>query len=203
MSNKVWTRNYDNLFSAVFGTWSNGGNVSYGTYDAPCVRDMNGRWYKIAVNASYHTYNMTALSMVGQRYQYNMPSSNASTTLCVRVGTGTGTVSKDDYKLFLPHTAANLTVGTVQTTWSYDSTNHTYTRTIKIPLAYSGAADLTVTEFGLYGDVMVSDGNYGSWCLMYHEFLDEPVTLHQNDTLELTFSQTVTQPNYTPYPEIS
>ena len=201
MSNKIWTRNYDNLYSAAFGYWGSGGSISNPTYNKPCIKDMKGNYYVINNNSVSHFQgNVMGMTLCTNNYSYITESSSINADeIGVQIGTGVGEVSKDDFCLFLPYNGNNVTVGNISINSTYDENTHTYTRTVKIPIAYSGSADLTVTEFGLFSRCSISSNSVGR-CMIYHEFIDSPVTLHQNDTLELTFSQSIVQPNYTPYP---
>jgi hypothetical protein len=120
----------------------------------------------------------------------------------IQLGTGDNTPTYEDYALQSPVTSG-LTLNTVSTSYSYDSDTHTYTRTYKIPIAYSGSDPITIKEFGIFCGLpytFTSNNVYQNPILVYRETLDTSVTLEQNDTIEITFSQSIVQPNYTSYP---
>lgn len=205
MSNKIWTRNYDNLFSSVFGTFGYTGTTTSPNYNIPWVRDRSGTWRGPDSATTGDGINAALLSLNSDLWGYGDYSTNlnSSPRINVEVGTGNGTVSADDYQLFLPAESSNFKIGTVSKAWVYNEETHSYTKTFKIPVAYSGANPVIVTEFCIYAILCDGwNGNYptGHSYMLYHEFLDAPVTLQQNDTLELTVEQTIVQPNYTPYP---
>lgn len=204
MSNKIWTRNYDNLFSSVFGTFGSTGTTTAPTYARPWLRDRSGTWRGLDACWDADGSNAVVLGLNASNWMYGDYSTSylSSAYMCVEVGTGNGEVSSDDYQLFLPATKADFAIGTVSRSWSYNEDTHSYTKVFKIPIAYSGANGVTITEFGVYGVLSSGySGNYpnGESYMLYHEFLDTPVTLEQNDTLELTLEQTIVQPNWKPY----
>lgn len=210
MGSKIWTRNYDNLFSAVFGTFGNQNSAettTAPTYDKPWVRDCVGTWRTLHYNKGVNFVHSTLLSLDASNWMYGVPNVGASTSsypyIYLQIGGGEGVANTDDYQLFLPYTT-DLRIGTVTESWSYDSATHTYTKQFKIPVAYNGSAPITVTEFGLFGllycGLQNNNNRITAPTLLYHEFLDVPVTLEQNDTLEITINQSIVQPNYNPYP---
>lgn len=209
---KIWTRNYDNLFSALFGTFGSKGTSSAAapTYEYPCIKDATGVYRtandlytiggagRVAGALSINTINgyLTNESESHEHYDVSTPCDNF-----IQVGSGNGEVSKDDYRLFLS-AKSNFALGTVKKSWTYNDSTHEYTKTFKIPIIYSGATDIIITEFGIFS--ILPDGTIsnhgGHFYMMYHEFLDNPITLTENDTIEINFSQSIVQPNYTPYP---
>lgn len=208
---KIWTRNYDNLFSALFGTFGGNGTSTAvaPTYEYPCIRDAVGIYRtaidlhtmggagRVAGALSINTINGYLINDndTYDNYHVSTPCYNY-----IQLGTGTGEVSKDDYRLFLSANS-NLVLGTIKTSWAYNDSTHEYTKSFKVPVIYSGATDITITEFGIFS--VLPDGtttNHGGhYYMMYHEFLDNPITLTENDTIEINFSQSIVQPNYTPY----
>lgn len=209
---KIWTRNYDNLFSALFGTFGGNGTSSAvaPTFEYPCIKDATGVYRtandlytiggagRVAGALSINTINgyLTDEGAAYENYHVSTPCDNF-----IQLGTGNGEISKDDFRLFLP-AKSNLNLGTVKTSWTYNDSTHEYTKSFKIPVIYSGATDITITEFGIFS--ILPDGtmtNYGGhFYMLYHEFLDNTITLTENDTIEINFSQSIVQPNYTPYP---
>lgn len=211
MSNKIWTRNYDNLFSAVFGTTGGkgGSTDSPPTYQYPCFRASDGSYKTLldpgatATRTHQCTFAALVISSINSYLAYTVTTFNSNSTF-IQLGSGNGSVSKDDYCLFLPETSGFKITNQIRS-WEYIESEHKYTKLIKIAINYTGSNPKTITEFGIFGcPASESSGNdnYGYTCLLYHEFLDVPVTLEQNDTIEIKFYQSIVQPNYTPYPSI-
>lgn len=219
---KMWVRNYYNLFSALFGI----GESSSATYNTPTesvplVRfpDGNGQYVSLSINDTFKTHYSAALTLTAPSaymtsaistveiadYVNGVPSfarlRSAPWGICL--GSGTNDPTYEDYEIGSP-IRSSMTVGSVtKLNPSYDSVAHSYTYGYKIPIAYSGSETITINEFGLYAPVTTSaSGEYHSATrlLVYHEVFEQGITLQQNDTIEISITQTVTQPNYTPYP---
>lgn len=197
---KAWTRNYDNLFSALYGTFAllQNQQSSTATYDKPSYKSINGSWWVIptdAYNERFITFSPHASWLYGLG-----KSGSYYDSLRIQLGSGEGVSTPDNYCLFLP-IDSGFTMNTITKTWVYDSNTHTYTKTFVFPLLYTGADPVTVTEFGIFADLGVYNSNSNnSIAMLYHEFIDEPRTLNKNDVIEITFEQSIAQPNYTPYP---
>lgn len=209
MGSKAWTRNYDNFFSLIYGTFGSTGTTSSPTYDKPWFKDVGGIYRGLLTDYAAGSWNAMN-HYIGEVTKYGATPDGSTIIISagdrpdvsIQLGTGTGTATKDDYRLFLPLTS-NCVLGTCTRSWGFDNETHTYTKTIKIPIAYSGSTPVTITEFGIFGMYIdIWSGSYPAahQYMIYHEFLDTPVTLEQNDTIEITFSQSIVQPNYTPYP---
>lgn len=220
---KMWNRNYDNLFSAAFG-WKGGySNVATPTENIPLFRIANGGAYYsfncaddtvgnglAAANASlnkigaYITSPNQTLSWATQSYG---EIQGFTTGWAICLGSGNEDPVYDGYNLLTP-IYSNMRLGTVsRINTTYDASTHTYTYGYKVPIAYSGSDDIVINEFGLYVPlVQQTSGSYtylqGSAMMIYHEVFEEGIILHQNDTIEITITQSVIQPNYTPYPSI-
>ena len=221
---KMWVRNYDNLFSALFGLGSSS-STTYNTptESVPLVRfpDGNGQYVSLSMNDTFKTHYSAALTLTAPTaymtsayssveiagYANGAPSFawlySAPWGICL--GGGTDAPSYDDYEIGSP-IRSNMTVGTVTTlTPSYDAVTHSYTYGYKVPIAYSGSEPTTINEFGLYAPVTTSagmDAHTATRLLVYHEVFEQGIALQQNDAIEISITQTVTQPNYTPYPSV-
>lgn len=220
---KMWTRNYDNFFSGICGCLGSGPSHdgSAPNEARPYFRNLTGGYMTGSFNnwaglgnstgvslhrpASYvtgtnHTFTYTAVS-------YSQLDSFIQPYWGICLGSGTDDPSYEDYELKVP-IRANMTIGTItQIENTYDPSTHSYTYGYKVPIAYSGSTDVTINEFGLYAPVFSGNPakNYpwsASSTLVYHEVFEEGITLHQNDTIEITVTQTVVQPNYQPYPTV-
>lgn len=211
---KMWNRNYWNLFSAVFGTFNTSqGTSSTPTHDQPFVKSMDGAYRKVRVGTNYEIgYTAGALcfpntvSLLSNNMINQFTTSYTPSTM-FRLGTGTGELDGEEWDLFSPATT-NFAIGTPSYSWSYDADSRSYTKIIKAPVAYSGTNPVNVTEFGVFLPVTTTASNDStraivSACLVYHEVFETPITLEQNDTIEITFAQTIVQPHYADYPATS
>ena len=210
---KIFTRNYWNLFSAVYGTHNTSQQeTETPTHDNVFIRCWNGKYLK-PLTGNYPQYLAAcamslALFPFGTSY-LNAPQTNDWTSFeglvpRILLGTGTGELSTDEYHLFAP-VYTNFTNGVIRYSNEYNADTNTYTKQVKIPIAYSGTSPIVITEFGIYGGiprgVYSSDRPYYFHALLYHELLENPITLEPNDTIEITFSQSIVQPHFSPYPE--
>lgn len=193
---KQWTRNYDNLFSFAFGAINYSGTSLDGApiENKPCFRNYKGDWY---CPGSNYTSSVACSLIIPPPLKYYTTGKLSTGFDDIGIGLGSSSVTPtyEDYQLDSPYTSS-LTLGTISTSFNYNEETHTYTKTYKCPIAYAGTEDIVVAEFGLY-----TGSTYDTYgILIYRETLDEPITLSQNDTIEITFSQSIVQPNYTPYP---
>lgn len=217
---KVWTRNYDNAFSALYGIWGNGpATQSTPDESAPFFRICNGgSWDKcysaqhfkalfslattICPPSVYMKQPYTTIDIITTTYS-SISGINAKWGICI--GSGEADPTYEDWDLQTP-IRDNVSVGTISSIPQvYDQVSHTYTYGFKVPLAYSGSTTVNVNEFGLYAPFINQTGSYNTSIyaqamLVYHEVFESPIVLEQNDTIEITITQTVQQPNYTPYP---
>lgn len=203
---KQWTRNYDNLFSAVFGAT----DITYSELTSPdestpCFRNNAGKWFNpYKQEASATTTIMCNSVIIGKPTQYLTSASMTNAgglPILICLGKGTTPPTYDDYCLDNP-IYLNMKIGTVTYSWAYDEETHIYTKTYKIPIVNTGSDPVEVSEFGIFGSVPYSSNPNLHPVLLYRETLDTTFTLEQNDTIEITFSQSVMQPNYTPYPVV-
>lgn len=221
---KMWVRNYDNLFSALFGVGlSSSTTYNTPTESVPLVRfpNGNGQYVSLSMDETFKTHYSAALTLTTPK-EY-MKSANSTVELATYIngapsfariepapwgiclGGGTVAPTYEDYEIGSP-IRNNMTVGTVTSLEpSYDTVTHSYTYGYKIPITYSGSAPTSINEFGLYAPVTTSasrEYHTATRLLVYHEVFEAGITLQQNDTIEITITQTVTQPNYTPYPSV-
>lgn len=209
---KTFTRTYWNLFSALFGGANNGSaSTETPSYNNQIYCQNTDGVYKTIL--PYHFYYMYAIAdnlamydlsrYYVDNFNNNSYSSHDNLHPFIQLGKGTGELSEENYNLFEP-LFTNFTIGTMKLTSTYDAVTHQYTRTWVVPFAYSGNEPVTISEFGVYGKIPTgvynTDRPYYSNCLLYHELLETPVTLQTNDTIEITFSQSIVQPHYTEYP---
>lgn len=211
-----WTRNYDNMFCALFGYGSLSYNaISTATHSKPLVRTILGNYKTPYVGSKSVDDNSNAgpyvsLALGGEKRYLTSNNetqqySTYGTYSCVQIGASDTPVSYDDYKLYEPH-LNNLSVNTSGIKIinnGYKSDTHSYSFTIKIPIGYSGNSNITVREFGLFGSVRIASANYVIPVLYYREVLENEIVLEPNDTIEITITQSIVQPNYTPYPDNS
>lgn len=204
---KQFTRNYDNLFVSTFAfdmDTTASTTTDTPNHEKPYFRTTNGSYVTTGATAPYVKSIQDASVRIYPPTTYGVSDESFSgATACyprtsIQLGSGSTTPSYDDYCLHTPFTA-NMSLGTVSTSTVYDPDTHIYTRTHKIPILYSGSEPITVTEYGIFTTFCRSTSKLAK-TLVYRETLDTPVTLEQNDTIEITFSQSIMQPNYTEYP---
>lgn len=212
-----WTRNYDNMFCALYGY----GSLSYSAiaepdHSRPLVRTMLGNYKTPAVVSKNTTdksrYGVFAGLALGCQKIYLTTNNetgiydyDGAQCAAIQIGANGTEASYDDYKLYEPH-LTNLAVnnnGVKVINNGYDEATHSYSFTMKIPIVYSGSSNIEVREFGLFGCVGASDYRYPVPVLYYREVLDDVITLQPNDTIEISVTQSIVQPNYTPYPDNS
>lgn len=221
-NNKMWVRNYDNLFSALFGIGASS-STTYNTptESVPLVRfpNGNGQYVSLSLDETFKTHYSAAITLTAPKAYMTSASSTVEIATYVNgapsfamlypapwgicLGGGTTAPTYEDYEIGSP-IRSNMAVGTVTSLEpSYDAVTHSYTYGYKIPISYSGSAPTNINEFGLYAPVTTSAGgnaHTATRLLVYHEVFEQGITLQQNDTIEISVTQTVTQPNYTPYP---
>lgn len=202
---KQWTRNYDNLFSTAFGMDLFGGNqqyVSTPSHNVPHFRKTDGGYMKPQCAYEFCRAIISHGATIPKPSTYGTadykPSGESTNSASVLIGCGTTTPTKEDFNLEMSLTS-NVSMGAVSATNAYDEATHIYTKTYKIPILYSGADPVTIGEFGIFVGVPYNGSNQTK-VLVYRETLETPVTLEQNDTFEITFSQSFMQPNYSDYP---
>lgn len=209
---KQFTRNYDNMFVGAFGcvnTYSDSPpSPSTPSFDVPMIRHTDGNYYPLSLDGNRSLIVGGGITILPPAF-YGLKNFGISSSTklgdilgmssSIMLGTGTTPASYEDYHLESPITS-NMTMGVVSSSWEYEPDTHIYTKTYKIPVAYSGTNDVTISEFGIYCPCTSYWPSRLDTTLIYRETLDYPITLSQNDTIEITFSQSIMQPNYTPYP---
>lgn len=203
---KQWTRNYDNLFSAIFGTT----NITHSVLttpseNTPCFKSPSGKLFTPKKDESGNLTSLLCQSAVIVNPSKYLTDATASFTgigfSVIGLGKGVTPPSYEDYCLENP-IYLNMEIGNVTFSWVYDEETHIYTKTYKIPIVNTGADPVEVSEFGIFCCVPYSSNPNSYPVLVYRETLDTTFTLEQNDTIEITFSQSIMQPNYTPYPVV-
>lgn len=203
---KIWTRNYDNYIAAIFGGCAdaNSVRVNVPSYEKPLYKNPDGLYATFSTRNttnqnSAFTCKILNLYMSGQT-RYGLDSSFDGPFLCL-FGGGNQEVTKDDYNLQTPY-QSGFSIGsssTINPVWNEET--HSYTIGCKLLFNYTAAEELAVSEFGLFGHMF---GGYplpsNAFALFYREVFVAPITLLQNDSIEVTITQTIVQPNYTPYP---
>lgn len=216
---KMWLRNWDNLFTAVFG-YNNIGSTTTDnpTHDTVWFRRMdNGVYWRPGSGGAWSGGVLAQSLGINQSrgWVYNMGYTRTSTSNYAQraydyqpcgiiLGTGDSEPSYDGYNVLSPITSG-MAIGTVKGGGTvYDAETHTYTKTIVIPIIYSGTNPITVNEFGISVLLPQSEdsyqGVYAYPVMVYHEVFEEGITLQTNDTIEITFSQSIVQPNWCEYP---
>ena len=213
---KIWNRNYDNLFCDVYASVNHDeSTTSSPNHNKIWYRTPDGTYRTSETNEYYYKRFIALLSCALSIPTINTYISNYSLNSFydgdpdeylygIQIGTGTGEATKEDYKLFTP-LLSNCKIGAEAVLSSnYDATTHSYSRVIKVPINYTGANAVNVSEFGIFAPIPKRNTGItaisSTPILIYHEVFDEPITLEQNDTIEITLTQTIQQPNYSEYP---
>ena len=130
------------------------------------------------------------VSPVGHYRNSNDPGvdSNGNQNAIV-FGSGVGTPDASDYCLGAKWTS-NISRVSLSQSESYDDATHTKTKTVTCTVQNTGAAAVTIREWGIEGSVT------GYATLLYRALLDTPVTLQQYEsaTFTCTISLRLTDP---------
>ena len=150
-------------------------------HNLPTLLGLDGSTVKMGCGTSYDSYATQMMNGYINTLNH-ISTSGSENTLYLKVGTGTTAATEDDYEL-----------NTVNTDVSCDavivgiSSNHTktYTATFSNPTD----SDVTVTEVGLYGNVMAR--NYGSpeynKFLLDRTVLSTPITIPAGESKAITY----------------
>lgn len=215
---KIYTRNYDNMFTLAFGgghiAYVNNAEQKYGVDSIP-LKTCSGQLIQ-PVNRPGMNPCAIGVSSTGFYSEYHSSVNNPSFTfnkitdygenLFVCFGGSDREVSYEDYELVQPF-YSNMTIGSRSYYSYFDEELHKYTRTCKFVVTYSGTPQIAVKEFGVYATAP-NTINYASSglvynglpCLIYRETFNTPFVLNQNDAIEITYSQAIVIPHYQPYP---
>ena len=104
-------------------------------------------------------------------------SDNAGTS-CLIIGTGTGTVSENDYCLFNQY--SDCTCGSASS-----STTSNLTKSYTATFQNNSESDVTITETGIVGDIWVYNSFYK--LLLEHTLLETPVIIPAGETRTITY----------------
>lgn len=214
MSNGIITRNYYNALTIAAAGIDNSGT----TTEYPQDKDGNvwlrkGDGYYIAPSEKLTEYvsgivpNYSASSATYPTFNYVTSYGKSSVfsigvdAMGVQLGTGDAPLSYEDFKLDEPIVSGIRLISSTKT-FEFDESSNSFIRGVKMVLNYTLEAPVTITEFGVFKPVY--SGNASSGCLpflMYRELLTNPITLQQNDNIEINFKQVTPHINYSPFPE--
>lgn len=182
----VWTRNYTNMLAGALGGGGvepSTGSANYSNNNLSLHQRDNG-YTRYVYSAWTYFQKFPQLQNVG----YGNANADQPRLL---FGTGTTAPTYDDWKLETPNTNFTLSQNNITVdSYGYNATNHSYYSTRRFVVQYTGSAEITITEFGLFC--------YSS--LMYREVFDTPITLNQYESVVLEFTQEFPLVNYEPYP---
>jgi len=157
----------------------------------------SGKYYKAGVTDVIDTTGATAVahsitSLLGDNLVNS--SSTSAEALTVRFGTSNTPPTGEERNLGSPWTNNLKYVKTTRSnlTWNGNTASRTYTVTVQSEASGSEV----IREFGLFCHGIRTSSSNGCDILLYHEILDEPITLNQFETATISFtvSMTFTEP---------
>lgn len=124
--------------------------------------------------------------------KYGISYTDSTAPCTLRLGTGNAAPTAADY--FLTSEANVSILSIVTTDPSYDTETRTMTRVFSLSVQNQTAVNITIQEWGIIGAIRVlgySASNIAN-CLLYHEVLDNGVTLAPLQAATLTLTMTLT-----------
>lgn len=187
----IWTRNYWNLFCAVFGTFNESEGRGVPSHFPIYMRDYNGNYRKVYENGEGLNANSLRIGKISTGL-------GSVTTPVIALGTNNAEPSFDDFSI--QTTSKTLSFQNFDKWCSYDETTHTYTRFIKMAFTNNHDEEVTFCEYGIF---VPFHTNYrlqtGECALVYREVFD-PITVAPKETIFIVFEQSITHPDFREYP---
>jgi hypothetical protein len=119
-----------------------------------------------------------AISLASALSDTLMVTSNADATSWLIIGTGTGTVSENDYCLFNQDSDCTCVSAS-------SSTTSNLTKSYTASFQNNSESDITVTETGIVGRCWLYNGFYTM--LLEHTLLETPVIIPAGETRTITY----------------
>ena len=173
----TWTRNWRAFRNIMLmGSHRNGLST---------IRNIDG----VTVADRYND-NLTATSPLGL---FSNDQGTSTSSCSIRLGTGNTAPTTADYQLEQRANVNYLSCAVGAPV--YDLSVGTVTRTVTVSVQNTGAENITIREWGIFGSVRTYVSCIAT-ALLYREVLESPVTLgqYQAATLELTMTLTLTDP---------
>lgn len=207
----MWLRNFYNILTAAFLADDDLSSTATPTDYTPPIklRLPDGSYTSTNISASGSNNDTNGAGIngllagkarmtLGTSYT---PSGVTYHGTCIVLGSGTTPVTYDDYRVETPLSGLTLVSGggTATTPSTLDGNKIKSERSYTI--TNSSASDKTITEVALYTayNDNVALTSPGSTVCIYREVLEEPVTLHQSESIVIGFKREATIYNYTPY----
>ena len=169
----MFTKNFKNLMVLnLFNAKSNYTDLDIDTTVYPTYYDIEGK----ERNKGNGVWNCGAfVSALSDTLKTSSGTQNSS---CLIIGTGTGTVSENDYCLFNQDSNCACVSASSSTT---SNLTKEYTATFQ----NNSESDVTITETGIVGYVYI-DNNFFT-VLLEHTLLETPVIIPAGETRTITY----------------
>lgn len=169
----MFTKNFKNLMVLnLLNETGNGTSFDIDTTVDPTYYDIEGTEF----NKSNTVYNSSAfVSALSDTLKTSSGTQNSSWLI---IGTGTGTVSENDYCLFNQDSTCTCVSASSSTT---SNLTKEYTATFQ----NNSESNVTITETGIVAYVTIGDNTHT--VLLDHTLLDTPVTIPAGETRTITY----------------
>lgn len=170
----MFTKNFKNLMVLnLLNANSNGPNYSIDTTTAPIYKTISGGEL---VDRTNYQRNAVSLASALSDTLKTTGGTNASSWLII--GTGTGTVSENDYCLF--NQDSNCTCVSAAS-----STTSNLTKSYTATFQNNSESEVTITETGVAGKIWLSNDVFT--ILLEHTLLETPVIIPAGGTRTITY----------------
>jgi hypothetical protein len=171
------TNNFKKILMLIFSSTATGTDTpKITTSNLPKLTGLDGLEKQITNRNGYEQrlngwYNM----------MNHIAKTNSNSNLYIRVGTGTAAPTENDYELTMPNTDVSCDTVVVGNSANYTKT---YTATFSNPTN----SDITVTEVGLYGNLIFDayGENYMD-VLLDRTVLTTPITIPAGESKAITY----------------
>lgn len=170
----MFTKNFKNLMVLnLLNAYSSGGDHNVDTTTTPEYKTIDG---ELVINKDNTGHG--AVSLASALSDTLKVTGNAEATSWLIIGTGTGTVSENDYCLF--NQDSNCTCVSASS-----STTSNLTKSYTATFQNNSESDVTITETGVAGECWVY--NYWFTMLLEHTLLETPVIIPAGGTRTITY----------------
>mgnify|MGYP001772663565 CR=1 FL=1 len=150
------------------------------------------QWYRLVANMMLGFVRKSGNSQAwfatdGNTYRWiDIEQVGYNSSLRIVLGTGAGTPSRNDYKMFAEYTSDTPSMSVVD-----DQANNRYVVTATKSFTITSSATLTEVGLYLYVDVDTSGGTNGKYILIAHDIINPPVSVVTGDTVTVTYTITI------------
>lgn len=172
----MFTKNFKKLMSLYLLNGTESGWDEYTYSISTTLKDLNGT--TITTEAEATSYERYSLAYV---LSDTLSTEAADMRAYLAIGTGTGTVSDDDYQLFKSTSDCTCVSASSNTSANF---NKIYTATFQ----NNTSADITVTETGIVARPYLYNNFFD--VLLDHTLLDTPVIIPAGESRTITYEWT-------------